>query len=108
MNKTAKKKWLKALRSGDYKQGSGCLKRVNENGTTYCCLGVLIDTLGTRWKKVAGRTHLACRGNAVAALPADIKRQVGLSDKVESKLIEMNDQKGRSFKQIARYIERYL
>lgn len=108
MNKTAKKKWLKALRSEDYKQGTGCLKRVNENGATYCCLGVLMDTLGTRWRKVAGANYLAYRGGSVATLSPDVKRQVGLSDDVENKLIEMNDTKRRSFKQIAGYIERYL
>jgi hypothetical protein len=29
--------WVKALRSGDFKQGKGCLKNEDD---TYCCLGV--------------------------------------------------------------------
>lgn len=33
-----KKKWLEALRSGEYKQGIGTL--YNEHGNEYCCLGV--------------------------------------------------------------------
>lgn len=34
-----KKKWLQALRSGEYEQTTGCLS--DENG--YCCLGVLCE-----------------------------------------------------------------
>lgn len=34
-----KKKWLKALRSGDYKQGEGALYKPKEK--SFCCLGVL-------------------------------------------------------------------
>lgn len=43
-------KWIKALRSGEFKQGDGFLKayRLNEDGTqtsdiSYCCLGVLSE-----------------------------------------------------------------
>lgn len=39
MEKRIKTKWLKALRSGKYKQTTRFLK--DENG--YCCLGVLCD-----------------------------------------------------------------
>lgn len=44
MKKTIKKKWLKALRSGEYQQGTGRLKRKeSETCESYCCLGVLTD-----------------------------------------------------------------
>lgn len=39
MNKVVKVKWLKALRSGKYKQAKGQLK----DGNKFCCLGVLTD-----------------------------------------------------------------
>lgn len=40
MNKQIAKKWIKALRSGEYKQGqTGRLK----SDTGYCCLGVLCE-----------------------------------------------------------------
>lgn len=39
MNKKIKKLWLKALRSGEYKQGKLALRIKNK----YCCLGVLCD-----------------------------------------------------------------
>ena len=39
MNKEIKAEWVKALRSGEYKQGGGALHR----GDHFCCLGVLCD-----------------------------------------------------------------
>lgn len=40
MNPEIKAKWVAALRSGEYKQGSSSLK---QQGGTMCCLGVLCD-----------------------------------------------------------------
>lgn len=42
LRKKIKRKWLKALRSGEYQQGMRRLASVNGQ-TTYCCLGVLCD-----------------------------------------------------------------
>jgi|ERR1043166_3191656 hypothetical protein len=42
MNKRVKTRWLKALRSGQYKQGIGRLKTLNDPDE-FCCLGVLCD-----------------------------------------------------------------
>jgi hypothetical protein len=42
MNQVIKKKWVKALRSGKYKQGSINLR--NTKGG-YCCLGVLAEII---------------------------------------------------------------
>jgi hypothetical protein len=39
MNPAIRDRWVKALTSGDYKQGSGALRR----GDEFCCLGVLCD-----------------------------------------------------------------
>lgn len=39
MNKEIKERWVKALRSGEYKQGYNQLYNSIEN--SYCCLGVL-------------------------------------------------------------------
>jgi hypothetical protein len=48
------KKWIKALRSGEYKQGRLVLRERNiVNGeTTYrhCCLGVLADLMKVQWE----------------------------------------------------------
>jgi hypothetical protein len=39
MNQDVKQKWVTALRSGEYKQTGGRLRK----GDCYCCLGVLTD-----------------------------------------------------------------
>ena len=41
-----KRKWLKALRSGEYEQCEGQL-HIKNGG--YCCLGVLAETAGCLW-----------------------------------------------------------
>ena len=50
MNPEVKQKWIDALRSGKYEQGSEKLRSV----TGYCCLGVLCDLYAqeyaTQWK----------------------------------------------------------
>ena len=43
MNKTIAMKWVKALRSGKYKQGVGHLCQVSSKGKKHCCLGVLTE-----------------------------------------------------------------
>lgn len=42
MDKKLKAKWVKALLSGKYEQGSGALHRADK----YCCLGVLAEIAG--------------------------------------------------------------
>ena len=50
MNPEVKQKWIDALRSGDYEQGSEKLRSVSG----YCCLGVLCDIYSrehdTQWE----------------------------------------------------------
>lgn len=48
------RKWIEALRSGEYKQGSGQYCSRSYDGTdSYCCLGVLADVAGIE-KKYTG------------------------------------------------------
>lgn len=52
MRKDVAKKWVKALRSGKYNQGQGCLKQTNRNNKTYhCCLGVLCELYNDEMRK---------------------------------------------------------
>lgn len=43
MNKDVLKRWIKALRSGDFKQARGQLAHTRSGTTSYCCLGVLCE-----------------------------------------------------------------
>ena len=46
------KKWVKALRSGKFKQGQGTLKQFNKKGQAqHCCLGVLCELYNQEMKK---------------------------------------------------------
>lgn len=88
MNKTFKRKWVKALRSGRYEQGQSCLKQ----GDRFCCLGVLCQITNARnWNSHAMPTS------------SQLKR-FGLDNDVSLTLASMNDA-GSTFKQIAKYIE---
>jgi hypothetical protein len=52
MKKDVAKKWVKALRSGKYKQGETYLKQFNDNGQAkHCCLGVLCELYNDSMKK---------------------------------------------------------
>lgn len=101
-------KWIKALRSGKYKQGTGCLCRaapVKE----YCCLGVACKVAKIRAidngrdQKVI---HFEANGNkSMTSIRTLIP---GLIDPLqESTLANMNDN-GASFDQIADYIEKHI
>lgn len=96
------KLWIKALRSGKYKQGKGYL-RTNKN--EFCCLGVLCDLAakdgGEQWEY--GYLRYIYRYNA-AHLPENIKKYLSLSNHDLQNLMEMNDV-GDSFEVIANYIE---
>ena len=52
MRKDVAKKWIKALKSGKYKQGTGFLKHYNSKGEAkHCCLGVLCELYNDAMKK---------------------------------------------------------
>lgn len=50
--KTHIKTWLANLRSGDYKQT--CVGRLKDSHG-YCCLGVGVDQMGAKWRKVKNK-----------------------------------------------------
>lgn len=43
MRQEVRDEWVAALRSGDYKQGTGALRTTEDDGDQYCCLGVLCE-----------------------------------------------------------------
>ena len=99
LNKHVKALWVEALRSGKYKQGRNSL-RPSQN--KFCCLGVLADQIcPLEWK---GRDW---QGHGVL-LPPELAAEINLSYKAETTLADLNDDYGKSFNEIADYIEKKL
>ena len=96
--KKAKQEWLKALRSGEYKQTTGMLMTANQHGKYFCCLGVYQDVRGfesTDKEILSSNEHPYTRNGS------DV---LGLSSVIQKRLASMNDN-GKSFEEIADYIE---
>jgi len=98
MNQVVVKRWIKALRSGKYKQKRDDLAR---NGA-YCCLGVLAVTCGKKPLKVQGT------GNQEGLLSLKFIKEQGLLGLPQKKLAKINDCQDpkRDFKFIADFIEK--
>lgn len=112
MKKTNKKLWIRALRSGKYKQGVGFLCRDNE----FCCLGVAYDVLiDGEWVDDSYCERENWGINAASKLeqsyvdtafpPDHILEKIELSKSDADKLARMND-RGTSFGKIADWIEK--
>jgi len=123
MNKKIKKEWIKALRSGEYKQGKGKLCRSEDGGETYqyCCLGVLIDiAYDGDWFLCYYEddpTYGLYDGNDFEAteLPYEFYVELKLEESSLNTLMKMNDgtyqykeKGGYSFDEIADWIEENL
>ncbi len=107
MKKDIALKWIKALRSGKFKQGKHALCEVKGKTSKYCCLGVLCHILKTPYTKDGElKIYEASQG----FLPSTVTRQVGIKN-INPMLLngeyltDMNDVGGKSFKEIANVIE---
>lgn len=126
MNPEVKKKWLKALRSGEYKQTVGVL---HKKGGGFCCLGVLTD-LYLKEKGIEDGWVGEDRGDECQVkltksgehdfenlLPSKVASWAGLKGQDnpvcgDFSLAEWNDGEGgatrKTFKKIADLIEKHL
>lgn len=110
MNKRIKKLWIKALRSGKFKQAQGWLH--NEEG--YCCLGVLCEIYAqqTREGQWDDRVFRTKKGSSSGALPEAVQEwaEVEVHDPLLGRTLTASDlnDKGKSFPFIADRIEKYL
>lgn len=103
MKKSVMKKWVAALRSGKYEQGRGGMLKANK----YCCLGVLCDLTG-------GTTKAQMNSGVYPDPYLPVQKYAGMRDpfgtikfkKGSLSLVILNDNRKRSFKHIAAYIER--
>lgn len=115
MNPDIKAQWLQALRSGEYQQGKGFLRRIDNS---YCCLGVLCDLavkaeiIRTPLLKASGAMYGYGDGGSAAGLPDVVRDWAGLKSRLpvagQRELHDLNDRAGFSFAQIADLIEEYL
>ena len=132
MNKTIAMKWVKALRSGKYKQGKEVLCRITNKGKKHCCLGVLTEMYQAeqkaKKKKVlptkistpsvndgAAVVRYGKGERAAEQLPVAVKRWANMKSRFGDFYIQhggyfkslshMNDD-GHSFKKIANFIEK--
>lgn len=120
MKEEIKQRWLAALRSGEYCQGEGKLKQLNTSltGELFCCLGVLCDLYVIVHREAywvepgCGSTfELAlCDTGATAkdTLPLAVTAWSHVTGTEEKELITLNDVKGKSFTEIADWIEVHL
>jgi hypothetical protein len=101
MSRKAKAKWLKALRSGSYKQTRCVL--ANDQG--FCCLGVLMRTQGVPRRKLLGKglPHGTVEGASWGVRYYEVMHRGSLVA-----LSRLNDGRGLTFKQIANIIEKQV
>ena len=118
MDPTIKKKWVEALRSGEYKQGKGRLVtyKKSEGDFQFCCLGVLQNIYHEENNTTFSRTRWR-RGTVSeavekwAGLPIWVKptkNKVKRTELTQLHLADLNDHTGSSFTAIARWIEGHM
>lgn len=106
MNDNAKK-WVEALRSGEYKQGRGQLCDMKGR---FCCLGVACDLSGVgSWVAEPDndrRDYCTASGVPVETfMPQEVMAWLGIAEEAEHRLVRANDNQAQSFSEIADLIE---
>lgn len=118
----ARRAWIKALRSGDYRQAREALRTSSESGDVvgYCCLGVACDLYSTlvdgEWNhddfiypdpdaEPDGETINGVRRLETDIVYSAISSWLGLTNGEEKNLIKMNDEDECTFEEIADFLE---
>lgn len=107
MKDDIKQEWLNALRSGKYKQGYDVLV----GPTQHCCLGVLCETQGISKVDNVFQFEIGEEDEPniyIGSLPYSLLDKFGLTKDQQNHLIKMNDDDGRTFDQIADWIDENL
>jgi len=122
MNKRIKKLFLKDLRSDEYDQVQGTLVETScEGNDSFCCLGLLCNIYaeqeGKYWDDAETGAFEDCLDTSDTTLPYFVQEWSGIEtddgqfkyrNGVKSNLVHLNDEKGKTFKEIADVIERYF
>jgi len=118
MKEQIKDKWVKALMSGDYKQGRGKLKSCDGS---FCCLGVLSDLYakenGVKWKKYDDCFSIVesfdllpkevIKWSGMSSESGEIQNELYNNELYDFELAEVNDSGKHTFDQIADIIEEH-
>jgi hypothetical protein len=105
-------RWVKALRSGEYKQGKEWLHQKNDRGQDrFCCLGVLCD-LAVKAKVISAPVadnEVFIYDKEDTHLPPKVRKWAGIKTpngdfEFGDSLAEVNDD-GKKFTTIAKIIE---
>lgn len=102
INRTLKKRWISALRSGKFRQGRGVLHRSDNRGDRYCCMGILC---------VLGNVEVTSRSDDVVqyGYHQDFPpSSIGLGRDDADILAEANDDARWTFAEIADWIELFV
>lgn len=110
MNKLVKRKWVRALRSGEYQQARGTLFK-DEAGkvTHHCCLAVIMAEMHpSSYDGRSAYRYIDVGEDQVDGMVADdLATQWGLDQDSQDVLAKMNDD-GSPFPDIADWIEENL
>lgn len=100
-----KSRWIEALRSGKYEQGKYQLRTWDNK---FCCLGVLCDIVNPEGWETDDHGDLIW-GDLGSFLGLKALIAAGLPESFDQTLLtSQNDKEGKSFEEIADWIERNL
>lgn len=120
----AMRSWIDALRSGEYRQGQYTLRQIDrqnsEHTEAYCCLGVLCDLhsredLNGSWSplgddgcaykyQIYGSNDMLL-ASTTSTLPFEVAQWAEIDQTFETTLVNLNDNRGMDFDDIADIIE---
>ena len=108
MNPEIKTRWVEALRSGKYIQGSNALRYLTaDKEEHWCCLGVLCDLVAPKaWVAPVGLPRRFSHLDGADGMPsAGVRDAADLPPRQAQDLARLNDE-GYSFEDIAKEIEK--
>ena len=94
------KQWIEALRSGEYRQARGTLR--TQDGR-FCCLGVACEISGIDKWEFNGNSY--SYDHNYSGMSARVCDHIGFPLSGQGRLIQMNDNQGATFQEIADYLE---
>jgi hypothetical protein len=108
MKRSIARKWAQALESGEYKQGTGQLRK----GDKFCALGVLCNLHAQEYPEIATKEKVKSRYlGASTELPLDVMVWAGMTSSngyisCGNNVVNMNDGLGMTFKEIAKVVRK--